>query len=132
MLSVFKEKTKSKMQKTKVYIFCFFLYSRWRKKQKDRKLMRNGANYIKGDKNFMKCVPPWTWFKVEVLRSGANLGATEIEDSLWCKSFFRFYVRFAFLLCNLTMTVWIGSIGKKVKNRKHKFLFFGVLLLVFL
>ena len=50
--------------------------------------MRNAANYIKGDENFMKCVSPWTWFKVEVLRRGANLGATEIEDSLWCKFFF--------------------------------------------
>ena len=67
--------------------------------------MPNAANYIKGDENFMKCVSPWTWFKVEVLRGGANLEATEIEDSLRCKSFFRFYLRFSFLLCNLTMTV---------------------------
>ena len=80
MLSVFKEKTKSKMQKTKVYIFCFFLYSRCRKKQKDRKLMRNAVNYIKGDENFMKCASPWTGFKVEVLRRGVNLGAQEIKD----------------------------------------------------
>ena len=67
--------------------------------------MRNAANYIKGDENFMKCVSQWTWFNVEVLRRGANLGATENEDSLCCESFFRFYVCFSFLLCNLTMTV---------------------------
>ena len=64
----------------------------------------------------MKCVWPWTWFKVVVLRRGANLGGTEIGDSLWCKSFFRFCVCFSFLLCNLTMTVWMGSIGQKVKT----------------
>ena len=119
-LTAWRKKHKSKMQKTKVHIFCFFLYSswsRWRKKKKDMKLMRNAENYIKGDENFMKCVSPWTWFKVEVLRRGANLGATEIEDSLWCRSFFRFCVCFSFLLCNLTMTIWMGSIGKKVKNR---------------
>ena len=67
--------------------------------------MRNAENLIKGNENFMKCVSPWTWFKVEVLRRGANLGATEIEDSLWCKSFFQLCVCFSFLLCNLTMTV---------------------------
>ena len=50
--------------------------------------MPNAANYIKGDENFMKCVSPWTWFKVEVFRRGANLGGTKIEDSVWCKSFF--------------------------------------------
>ena len=65
----------------------------------------------------MKCVSQWTWFNVEVLRRGANLGATENEDSLCCESFFRFYVCFPFLLCNLTMTVLMRSIGKKVKNR---------------
>ena len=59
--------------------------------------------------------PPMDMFKVEVLRSGANLGATEIEDSHWCKSFFRFCVCFSFLLCNLTMTVWMGFIVQKVK-----------------
>ena len=120
MLSVFKEKNKSKMQKTKVYIFCFFLYSSWSKKQKDRKLMWNVENYITGDENFMKCVSPWTGFKVVqgwILRRGVNLGSQEIKDWLWCKSFFRFCVCFSILLCNLTMTVWMGFIGKKVKNR---------------
>ena len=49
--------------------------------------MRNAANYIKADEKFMKCVSPWTWFKVQALRRGANLGATEIEDSLRCMFF---------------------------------------------
>ena len=60
--------------------------------------MRNAANYLKGDENFMKRVSPWTRFKVEVLRRGANLGVTEIEDSLWCKFFSVLSMFFVFTL----------------------------------
>ena len=118
MLFVLKEKTKSKtqknqnlcflffkMQKPKVYIFLFFSLQPLKEKAKGQETNAKWSKLYKRRREFYEMCPPWTWFKVEVLRSGVNLGATEIEDSLQCKSFFRFYVCFSFLLSNLTMTM---------------------------